>query len=47
MELLNTMLSTVRKLGANLVPRAREEDDIAKEGHREYVGGMWDEVGQL
>lgn len=41
------MLDTVRQLLANLRPRTSEDESLAKEGHRDFVGGMWDQMGQL
>jgi hypothetical protein len=41
------MLATLRQIFQNLRPRISERESLAKEGHREFVGGMWDKVGQL
>jgi ubiquinone/menaquinone biosynthesis C-methylase UbiE len=41
------MLTTLRQFFGNLRPRTSEQESLAKEGHREFVGGMWDEMGQL
>jgi len=47
MEVLNAMLTAIREIFGNLRPRASEEDNIVKDGHREFVGGLWDEMGRL
>jgi SAM-dependent methyltransferase len=41
------MLSNLRNIIQNLRPRATDEDTLAKEGHREFVGGFWEELGHL
>lgn len=41
------MLAAIREIFANLRPRAGEEEKIMKEGHREFVGGLWNEMGRL
>jgi len=41
------MLTTVRQIFGNLRPRATDEETLTKEGHREFVGGFWDELGRL
>ena len=41
------MLATIGKICANLRPRAGEEQNLRKESHREFVGGLWNELGRL
>lgn len=41
------MLTHVRQMLENIRPRAAENESLSKEGHREFVGGMWDQVGKL
>lgn len=41
------MLKAIREIFASSRPRADEDENIMKEGHREFVGGMWNEMGQL
>jgi len=41
------MLSAIRNTIQNLRPRASDEEILAKEGHRQFVGGLWEEIGEL
>jgi hypothetical protein len=45
------MKSTLKRLIRTIAPRAFRDTEgdkgIQKKGHRGYVGGMWDEIGQL
>ena len=41
------MLTTVRRMSENIRPRAAEKTSLTKNGHREFVGGLWNEMGQL
>ncbi len=41
------MLTTVRQMFENIRPRAAEETSLTKDGHQEFVGGLWNEMGQL
>lgn len=41
------MLRSLRHIFGNLRPRPGDEEYIATEGHREFVGGLWEEMGQL
>lgn len=41
------MLNAVRQMIHNMLPRPTDEETLAKEGHREFVGGMWDVMGKL
>jgi hypothetical protein len=41
------MLRNLRNIIQNWRPRATDEDTLTKEGHREFVGGFWEQLGQL
>ena len=41
------MLETIKQICANLRPQVAEEDSLRKEGHREFVGGLWNQMGEL
>lgn len=41
------MFSSVRRAIQTLKPRPSDEETLAREGHREFVGGFWDELGKL
>jgi|HubBroStandDraft_4_1064222.scaffolds.fasta_scaffold99337_2 SAM-dependent methyltransferase len=41
------MFTAVRQIIHNMRPRPADEEVLSKEGHREFVGGLWDEMGQL
>ena len=41
------MLNTVRHMLQNLKPRPTDEETLAQEGHRQFVGGKWDQMGKL
>ena len=41
------MLATIRRICANLRPQASEDENLSKRGHREFVGGLWNEMGRL
>jgi SAM-dependent methyltransferase len=44
---VNVLRATVRKILRNLRPRVIEKESLTQKGHREFVGGLWDELGQL
>jgi SAM-dependent methyltransferase len=37
----------VRTIFENLRPLLTEKENLSQTGHREFVGGLWDELGQL
>jgi len=41
------MLTAVKQMFENIRPRADEETSLMRDGHREFVGGRWNEMGQL
>ena len=41
------MLNDLKQIFQNLKPRASDEEILEKEGHREFVGGRWEEIGKL
>ena len=41
------MRATVRKIFENLRPLVTENENLTRRGHPEFVGGLWDELGQL
>jgi SAM-dependent methyltransferase len=41
------MLKDLEHVIQNVRPRATDEEILAKEGHREFVGGFWDMMGKL
>jgi hypothetical protein len=41
------VFSTLKAILSNLRPQPKESDSIASEGHREFVGGLWAEMGRL
>jgi len=41
------MLNDLRQIIQNLRPRATDEEILAEEGHREFVGGFWEVMGKL
>jgi SAM-dependent methyltransferase len=41
------MLNDLKQIVQNLKPRPSDEEILAKEGHREFVGGHWEEIGKL
>ena len=44
---LKALNDTARKLYANLQPIPGEEENLNRVGHREFVGGHWDQIGEL
>ena len=43
----DALRAKVRGLRRNLRALPAEEETLAQRGYREYVGGLWDEIGQL
>jgi SAM-dependent methyltransferase len=41
------MLANIRKMCSNLRPQTGEEENLTKRGYREFVGGLWNQMGQL
>ena len=47
MDLDNTAPSTASMIGVNEYHRALSDADIDSGAHRDFVGGLWDEIGRL
>lgn len=45
--MLSALKSTFRKLFPNMLLAPQGEAGVRAAGHRKYVGGAWDEIGQL
>ena len=43
----NSMFTAVRQMIQNMRPRPTDEETLTKEGHREFVGGIWEVMGKL
>ena len=41
------MFTAVRQMIQNMRPRPTDEETLTKEGHREFVGGIWEVMGKL